>query len=151
MRALRVIETGSDMVDQWKSCSLVCWGIRMCPECPHCNCGKNPCQDKFGSNAEAQGGSLGRCDALFRAVETQKSGVLHYHMKAFIQRLHQHPRRSYDDDASAWTPNRRIQLVLLCVAVAHLGNRSYFLCVFPQIIRSRRAKTASTREKRDID
>ena len=72
-------------------------GIRMCPECPHCNCGKNPCQDKFGSNAAAQGGSLGRCDALFGAVETQKSGVLHYHMKAFIQRLHQHPRRSYDD------------------------------------------------------
>ena len=106
-------------------------GIRMCPECPHCNLGNNPCQDKFGSNAEAQGGSLGRCDALFGAVETQKSGVLHYHMKAFIQRLHQHPRRSYDDDASAWTPNRRIQLVLLCVAVAHLGNRSYFLCVFP--------------------
>jgi len=45
-------------------------GIRMCPDCPHCNHGKNPCQDKFGSNAEAQGGVLGRCDA--------KSGVLGY-------------------------------------------------------------------------
>lgn len=66
-------------------------GIRMCPDCPHCNCGKNPCQDKFGSNAEAQGGCLGRCDALFGAIETQKSGVLHYHFKAFIQRLHQYP------------------------------------------------------------
>ena len=66
-------------------------GIRMCPDCPHCNRGKNPCQDKFGSNAEAQGGILGRCDALFGAVETQKSGVLHYHFKAFIQRLHQYP------------------------------------------------------------
>ena len=76
-------------------------GIRMCPECPHCNCGDNPCQDRFGSNAEAQGGSLGRCDALFGAVETQKSGVLHYHMKAFIQRLHQYPGISYDNNASA--------------------------------------------------
>ena len=66
-------------------------GIRMCPDCPHCNQGKNPCQDRFGSNAEAQGGSLGRCDALFGAVETQKSGVLHFHLKAFIQRLHQYP------------------------------------------------------------
>ena len=68
-------------------------GIRMCPECPHCNHGKNPCQDKFGSNAEAQGGVLGRCDALFGAVESQKSGVLHYHFKAFVQRLHQYPNR----------------------------------------------------------
>ena len=66
-------------------------GIRMCPDCPHCNRGKNPCQDKFGSNAEAQGGCLGRCDALFGAIETQKSGVLHYHFKAFVQRLHQYP------------------------------------------------------------
>ena len=66
-------------------------GIRMCPDCPHCNHGKNPCQDRFGSNAEAQGGSLGRCDALFGAVETQKSGVLHFHLKAFVQRLHQYP------------------------------------------------------------
>ena len=82
-------------------------GIRMCPECPHCNRGKNPCQDKFGSNAEAQGGSLGRCDALFGAVETQKSGVLHYHMKAFIQRLHQHPRRSYDETMPARGPQTR--------------------------------------------
>ena len=68
-------------------------GIRMCPDCPHCNQGNNPCQDKFGSNAEAQGGVLGRCDALFGAVETQKSGVLHYHFKAFVQRLHQYPQR----------------------------------------------------------
>ena len=71
-------------------------GIRMCPDCPHCNQGKNPCQDRFGSNAEAQGGSLGRCDALFGAVETQKSGVLHFHLKAFIQRLHQYPRSRYE-------------------------------------------------------
>ena len=71
-------------------------GIRMCPECPHCNNGNTPCQDKFGSNAEAQGGSLGRCDALFGAVETQKSGVLHFHFKAFVERAHQHPRSRYN-------------------------------------------------------
>ena len=72
-------------------------GIRMCPDCPHCNQGNNPCQDKFGSNAEAQGGVLGRCDALFGAVESQKSGVLHYHFKAFVQRLHQYPQRHLVD------------------------------------------------------
>ena len=66
-------------------------GIRMCPDCPHCNQGQNPCHDRFGSNAEAQGGSLGRCDALFAAVETQKSGVSHFHLKAFIQRFHHYP------------------------------------------------------------
>ena len=46
--------------------------------------------DKFGSNAEAQGGILGRCDALYGGVETQKSGVLHFHLKAFVQRVHQY-------------------------------------------------------------
>ena len=71
-------------------------GIRMCPECPHCNHGANPCQDWFGSNAEAQGGILGRCDALYGGVETQKSGVLHFHFKAFVERAHQHPRSRYN-------------------------------------------------------
>ena len=66
-------------------------GIRMCPDCPHCNHGKNPCMDRFGSNAESQGGILGRCDALYGGVEVQKSGVLHFHAKAFVQRVHQYP------------------------------------------------------------
>ena len=65
-------------------------GMRMCPDCPHCNKGKHPCQDSFGSNAEPQGGVFGRCDALFGAVETQQSGTLHFHFFAFLQRAHQH-------------------------------------------------------------
>ncbi len=65
-------------------------GIRMCPECPHCNQGDNPCQNRFGSNAEPQGGILGRCDAVAGSTEAQKSGSLHYHFKAYAQRAHQH-------------------------------------------------------------
>ena len=55
-------------------------GVRMCPRCPHCNMSSAPCQDALGSNAEAMGGIAGRVDALFGAVEAQKTtGGLHYH------------------------------------------------------------------------
>ena len=55
-------------------------GVRMCPRCPDCNTTSSPCQDAFGSNAEAMGGIAGRVDALFGAVEAQKTtGGLHYH------------------------------------------------------------------------
>ena len=50
-------------------------GIRMCPSCPQCTC----CQDALGSVAELMGGIAGRADAMFGAVERQKStGSLHY-------------------------------------------------------------------------
>ena len=62
-------------------------GVRMCPDYPHCNHGQNPCQDKFGSSAVPEGGI--RCDAVFGGVEVQKSGVLHLHLHAFVQRAHQ--------------------------------------------------------------
>ena len=66
-------------------------GIRMCPHCPHCASTDYPCQDAFGSSAELLGGLAGRADALFGAVECQKSnGSLHYHFFVFIQRLHQY-------------------------------------------------------------
>jgi hypothetical protein len=65
-------------------------GIRMCPECPHCNRGANPCQDAYGSNAEPQGGIFGRVDALFGGVEAQMAGALHLHFFAYVQRVHQH-------------------------------------------------------------
>ena len=35
------------------------------------------------------GGLAGRADALFGAVECQKSGCLHFHFFTFVQRLHQ--------------------------------------------------------------
>ena len=61
-------------------------GIRMCPNCPQCMC----CQDALGSVAELMGGIAGRADAMFGAVECQKTtGSLHYHLFLFIQRLHQ--------------------------------------------------------------
>jgi len=65
-------------------------GIRMCPECPHCNKGKSPCQDAFGSNAEPQGGIFGRVDSLFGGVECQRTGALHLHFSATVQRAHRH-------------------------------------------------------------
>ena len=66
-------------------------GVRMCPNCPHCSETKWPCQDALGSSAEAMGGIAGRVDALFGAVEAQKTtGGLHYHFFMFVQRLHQY-------------------------------------------------------------
>jgi len=66
-------------------------GMRMCPDCPHCNKGADPCQNRFGSNALPQGGVFGRPDALFSGVEAQRSeGALHLHFKLFVQRAHQH-------------------------------------------------------------
>ena len=66
-------------------------GIRMCAACPNCYDQPSPCQDALGSNAELVGGFAGRVDALFGAVEAQKStGSLHLHFKLFVQRLHQY-------------------------------------------------------------
>ena len=65
-------------------------GIRMCHNCPHCSMSSSPCSDAFGSNAEPMGGIAGRCDALFGAVEAQRStGSLHLHFFHYGQRLHQ--------------------------------------------------------------
>ena len=62
----------------------------MCPRCPQCADSDTPCQDTLGSNAEAMGGIAGRVDALFGAVEAQKTtGGLHYHFFMLVQRLHQ--------------------------------------------------------------
>ncbi len=67
------------------------FGIRMCPDCPRCAEPGHPCQDAFGSNAEAMGGLAGRSDGLAGAVECQKSSrSLHLHFWNFVQRAHQH-------------------------------------------------------------
>ena len=66
------------------------FGLRMCPECPHCALCAKPCMDIFGSNATPMGGSAGRADALIGATEAQKAeGVLHLHFFIFIQMAHQ--------------------------------------------------------------
>ena len=66
------------------------FGFRMCPTCPHCACGSDPCMDSFGSNATPMGGSAGRCDAMIGAVESQKAdGVLHVHFFIYLQLLRQ--------------------------------------------------------------
>ena len=63
----------------------------MCADCPHCVEHDDPCQAAFGSRAELADGFAGRADALFGAVEAQKSsGSLHFHFKLFVQRLHQY-------------------------------------------------------------
>ena len=66
-------------------------GIRMCPDCPHCAEGSWPCQNALGSVGEMMGGLAGRADAMFGAVECQKTtGTLHSHFFLFVQRLHQY-------------------------------------------------------------
>ena len=76
---------------QVRSVLAPAFGIRMCPDCPHCAESPEPCQDAFGSNAEAMGGFGGRSDGMAGAVECQKSsGSLHIHLWNFIQRAHQH-------------------------------------------------------------
>ena len=60
------------------------YGLRMCPECPHCVESEKPCMDIYGSNATPIGGSAGRCDHMIGAVEAQKAeGVLHLHVFLF--------------------------------------------------------------------
>ena len=70
------------------------FGMRVCPYCPDCNSDalwSNPCQDLFGSNAYAEGGDFGRCDAGYTSIASQKStGSLHAHSQLFVQCLHQH-------------------------------------------------------------
>eukprot|EP00971_Amphidinium_carterae_P289410 5746150-Amphidinium_carterae.1 len=60
------------------------FGVRMCPNCPHCATSKNPCADAFGSNATAVGGVMGRVDAVYGAIECQKGGTLHGHFQLFL-------------------------------------------------------------------
>ncbi len=66
------------------------FGLRMCPDCPHCATSECPCMDSFGSNGTPMGGSSGRADALIGAEEAQKAeGVLHFHFFIFLQMAHQ--------------------------------------------------------------
>ena len=66
------------------------FGFRMCPDCPHCSQGADPCMDSFGSNATPMGGCAGRCDAMVGAVESQKAdGVLHIHLFLYLQMIMQ--------------------------------------------------------------
>ena len=66
-------------------------GVRMCPECPQCHLSAKPCMDRFGSNATAMGGCMGRVDTIIGATEAQKSaGVLHLHFFAYLQMAWQH-------------------------------------------------------------
>ena len=51
---------------------------------------EDPCTDAFGSSATACGGILGRVDAVYGAIEFQKSGSAHVHFQVFVQSLHQH-------------------------------------------------------------
>ena len=67
------------------------YGFRMCPQCPHCATGADPCMDVFGSNATPMGGSAGRADGMIGAVEAQKAeGVLHIHLFLYIQMVAQY-------------------------------------------------------------
>ena len=67
------------------------FGVNYCSNCPECVSSADPCQDLFGSSANAEGGIFGRIDAIFTSIEAQKStGSLHAHSQLFVQCLHQH-------------------------------------------------------------
>ena len=67
------------------------FGMRVCPNCPHCNESDFPCQYLISSNAKAEGGVFGRVDASYTSFDAQKStGALHAHSQLFIQCLHPH-------------------------------------------------------------
>ena len=77
------------------------FGVRMCPNCPHCNGddvtklnnkGENitGCCDMFGSISSPVGGIFGRVDAYYGSIECQKAGSLHIHCLIWVQAMHQH-------------------------------------------------------------
>ena len=66
------------------------FGVRFCPQCPHCAFSEEPCTDLFGSNASPTGGIFGRIDAVYGSIETQKSTTRHGHFQLFVQGYHQH-------------------------------------------------------------
>ena len=87
--------------------------MNCCQNCPECNCSPEPCQDMCGSNAKAEGGILGRVDAMYTSIEAQTStGSLHAHSQVFVQCLHQHtcvPDRCYKKTLQAvWRSNYNI-------------------------------------------
>ena len=47
------------------------FGMILCQNSHDCNCSAEPCQDMFGSNAKAEGGMLGRVDAVHTSIEAQ--------------------------------------------------------------------------------
>ena len=67
-------------------------GIRMCPQCPHCNYNgsRSPCTDLFGSNADPMGGIFGMCVALGGATEHQRAGTPHFHGTATLANIYQY-------------------------------------------------------------
>ena len=63
----------------------------VCQTSLDCNSSAEPCQDMFGSNAKAEGGILGRVDAVYTSIEAQQStGSLHAHSQVFVLCFHQH-------------------------------------------------------------
>ena len=94
-----VARDGLASVDGFRIAVLVVcqciFGIRICKDCPGCNhrgaSGVFACQDLFGNNAYAEGGSSGRGDGIYISIEAQKSaGSLHGHAQVHIECLHQH-------------------------------------------------------------
>ena len=85
------------------------WHDFICQICPDCNCSAEPCQDMFGSDANAGGGILRRVDAVYTSIEARKStGSLHAHSQYIVQCLHQHPSLSdmlQTTSQTAWRHN----------------------------------------------
>ena len=67
------------------------FGMTFCQNCPDPNISSEPCQDSVCSHATAEGGILGRVDAVHTSLEAQKAaGHLHAHSQSAVQCLHHH-------------------------------------------------------------
>jgi len=65
-------------------------GMRMCPECPRCNAGDAPCQNKFGHNMMPMGGLLALAQGSGGCVEYQRNSNPHFHGNVHIASAYQH-------------------------------------------------------------
>ena len=117
------------------------FGLRFCHNCPQCNVDTSPCQYLFGSSATAEGGLLGRIDAVFTSIEAQKStGSLHAHSQLFIRCLHQHTSlheliqqlRKYSTHVVLDYLDYKAQSVVKCIILAHLRLNSNWISMRPR-------------------
>ena len=67
-------------------------GMRMCPECPHCNKdgGNLPCSNAFGHNMLPLGGIMGLAVALGGCVEYQGNDNPHFHGNVHLATVYQY-------------------------------------------------------------
>ena len=60
------------------------FGMLFCQYCPDCNVSSQSCQDLFGSHAIAEGGILGRVDAVYTSTANKHLQVVCMHIRKLL-------------------------------------------------------------------